>query len=979
MPPAGHHPPAGIVSPVFVGRSAELAAVRALIERAENGESGVMLISGEAGVGKTRLADEAVRHARDRQLQVLSGHCVQLGTEGLPFAPVAEALRELVRTTGRERLEEILGPARELVARLLPVTGATGTQAAPPATAQLLELVLGLLERLSESAPVLVVIEDLHWADRSTLELAAFLAQNLRGVPVAMLVTYRSDEVDRRHPLRVLLAAWERARSMTRLELSRLDRDEVRAQLSGILGAPPDPKLLELVYERSEGNAFLVEEMLSAVRAGDPRGLPPSLKDVLLARMDRLSEPAAQLLHLAAVAGRSVPERLLVAVCQSDELSALAAIRETVDAHLLVVDAAGHGYTFRHALARDAVYDDLLPGERVRLHAAYAEALTRDPRLLDETDVSVAASLAHHAYAALDLPRALEASIAAGRESFSAMASREALAQYERALLIWERVPAELRPQDMDQSEVLWLAGEAAYHGGNVDRALALLTEAAAELPADATPERRARVLHRCARAHRDLGHLGTANELLESALAELPDEPVTPMRAKILAALSGSHLRELNPRDAARYAELAVAAARAVDDPQVEADAQITLGSSRMLLGPVTEGLAATRAGFELALTSGDAHTTARGYINLSDACETMGRSAEAAEVAEAGIAFAQRSGLLRSVGAYLVGNLAESLLHLGGWSRARMLIDDALADGPEGVFELTLQLVGAELAAFAGEPDRSRAMLERAQVLTIGPDDDQFGLPLRAVEAELARVGRDPDRAVRIVLGSFDRDDRSPRYAWPLLWIGVRTEVDRVLADPSAVVAEQLRTLVEALGVPDAPTHAYRATCRAELGRVEAGRCGGSSGWTEACAAWRELGWAWQLGYCLLRQAEAHAEAGRREQARDCALEAWAIAGELGAGPLLSEVRALARRAGIELDEQDRPAGGDPLAALGLTAREQEVLRLVATGRSNPQIARELFISPKTASVHVSNILGKLGLTSRVQAAALLHRLGC
>jgi DNA-binding CsgD family transcriptional regulator/tetratricopeptide (TPR) repeat protein len=972
MPPdlPGHTPPAAIVSPVFVGRTAELTAARGLIERAENGESGVMLVCGEAGVGKTRLVDEAVRHARGRQLQVLSGHCVQLGIEGLPFAPVVEALRELVRTTGRERLEEILGPARDLVARLLPVAAASETETAPPATAQLLELVLGLLERLSESAPVLVVIEDLHWADRSTLELAAFLARNLRGVPVAILITYRSDEVDRRHPLRVLLATWERTRSISRLELGRLDRDEVRAQLSAILGAVPDPKLLDLVYERSEGNAFLVEEMLSAVRAGDPRGLPPSLKDVLLARVDRLGEPAVQLLRLAAVAGRSVPERLLVAVCEVDELSALAAIREAVDAHLLVVDSAGHGYTFRHALARDAVYDDLLPGERVRLHAAYAEALTRDPGLLDETNVSVAASLAHHAYAALDLPRALEASIAAGRESFSAMASREALAQYERALLIWDRVPAELRPPEVDQAEVLWLAGEAAYHGGNVDRALALLTESAAVLPADATPERRARVLHRCARAHRDLGHLGTAIELLESALAPLPDEPVTWMRATVLAALSVAHLRELHPRRAARYAELAVAAARSVDAAQVEAEAQISLGSCRMLLGPGADGLAAMRAGLELALASGDAHTTARGYINLSDACETLGRSTEAAEVAEAGIAFAQRSGLLRSVGAYLVGNLAESLVHLGDWARARMLIDDALADGPEGVFELTLQLIGAELAALAGDLERSRTMLERAQVLTIGPDDDQFALPLVTLEAELARAGRDHARAVRIVLDNLNRDDRSPRYAWPLLWVGVRVEVERALADPAGTIAERLGSLVATMPATDAPTQGYRALCEAELGRL-----GGTADWDDACAAWRKLGWAWPLGYSLLRQAEAQAE--RREPARESAVEAWTIAARLGAGPLLSEVQALARRAGIDLDEQSRPA--DPLAALGLTAREQEVLKLVATGRSNPQIARELFISPKTASVHVSNILGKLGLTSRVQAAALLHRLGC
>jgi len=392
----------GLVSPVFVGRDTELATARGLLDRAVAGDAAQLLVAGEAGVGKTRFVEELAGHAREQQMRVLSGRCVQLGTDGLPFAPVAEALRELVRETGGERLDELLGPARELVNRLVRSSGTTAAQPQPPLTSsQLLELALGLAERLSDERPLLLVIEDLHWADRSTMELAAFLAQNLRGLPAALAFTYRSDEVDRRHPLRGLLADWERARTFTRIELARFGRDEVRAQLAGILGATPEPSTFDLVYDRSEGNAFLVEEMLSVVRSGDPRGLPPSLRDVLLARVDRLSEAAARLLRLAAVAGRSVPERLLVAVSggsggsgDTDDVAALAAIREAVEAHLLVVDEAGYGYRFRHALARDAVYDDLLPGERVRLHAAYADALARDQRLLRDTDLSVAASLA---------------------------------------------------------------------------------------------------------------------------------------------------------------------------------------------------------------------------------------------------------------------------------------------------------------------------------------------------------------------------------------------------------------------------------------------------------------------------------------------------------------------------------------------------------------------------------------------------------
>jgi predicted ATPase len=537
---------AGVVSPVFVGRQAELSAARDLVDATSRGESGLLLVAGEAGVGKSRLVAEVADHARDLGVRVLSGRCVQLGPEGLPFAPVAEALRELLRDTGGEQLDEILGPARELVARLVSASGTDPGERSPLEGSQLLELALGLVERLGADRPLLMVIEDLHWADRSTLQLAAFLAQNMRGVPAAMVFTYRSEEVGRRHPLRPLLTSWERSRAIVRLELERFDREDVRAQLTAILGAEPEPATLELVFQRSEGNAFLAEEMLNVVRSGDPRRLPQSLREVLLARVDHLGESALQLLRLAAAAGRSVPERLLVAVSgtEANDDSVLAVVREAVDASVLVVDEAGYGYRFRHTLTRDAVYDDLLPGERVRLHTAYAEALSRDPQLLRDTDMSVAASLAYHASAALDLPRALEASIRAGAEALAGLAPSEALAHYERALQIWPRVPTEELPAGVDQAELLWLAGDAAYYGGDLDRAASLLLQAIAELPADTDVGRRARVLQSCARAHRDTNRVSDAVDLLEQALALLPEAPPTLGRAEVLASLASTLLR---------------------------------------------------------------------------------------------------------------------------------------------------------------------------------------------------------------------------------------------------------------------------------------------------------------------------------------------------------------------------------------------------------------------------------------------------
>lgn len=245
-------------SPVFVGRREEIASLTALLERAADGEPGFAIVAGEAGVGKTRLVTELAGHAADSGFTVLAGHCVELGAEGLPLAPLIDALRTLARTTARTELADVLGPARRGLGRLLPELDPGG--AAEPAAdgvqvSQLLELVLGLLGRLSARRPLLLVLEDLHWSDQSTRELVAFLIRSLRGVRVVLLATYRSDELNRRHPLRPLIVSWDRLRTVQHVELRRFEPGEVAAQLGAILGTEPAAGLVDLVFDRSGGNA----------------------------------------------------------------------------------------------------------------------------------------------------------------------------------------------------------------------------------------------------------------------------------------------------------------------------------------------------------------------------------------------------------------------------------------------------------------------------------------------------------------------------------------------------------------------------------------------------------------------------------------------------------------------------------------------------------------------------------------------------
>jgi DNA-binding CsgD family transcriptional regulator/tetratricopeptide (TPR) repeat protein len=1002
---------ANVVSPVFIGRQDEMRALERLLDRAQARDAAFALIGGEAGVGKTRLARELGARAAGKGFCVLTGQCVELGAEGLPLAPLVDALRTLARTMPPDVLAGVLGSAAPGLSRLLPELaprtsgGASGALAAPAGEdmqkAQLLELVLGTLGRLSGVAPVLFTVEDVHWADRSTLDLTAFLIRSLRNARVLVVVTYRSDELHRRHPLRPLLTSWERDRSIDRIDLRRFDRDEVGAQLHAILGEVPGPAVTETVFDRSGGNAYLVEELAGTVKAhGDPADLPPSLADVLLSRVDALTPDAQKLLRTASVAGRAVPDRLLAEVAGLGENELFAALHEAVENHLLVVAPDGQGYAFRHALTRDAVYEDMLPGERVRLHAAYGEALERDPGLAagEAGQAGLATALAYHWYAALDLPRALPASIDAGRHAMDSYAPAEGLRHLERALEIWPRVTDAKQRTGLDRVEVSKRAAEAAYQSGALDRARSLLADAMAELPADADPVRRALLLERYAIVQRDSGATDEAAESLRQALGLLPPGETTRAHAVLLAALANGLMRNDDMVGCAEAARNAIAAARACGATGTEADASVTLGAAMAYLGTVDTGLDVLRFGLRLALETAEtegSHTALRAYVNLSDVLELLSRHAEAAQVAADGLKLAERVGSSRMLGSYLVGNRAEPLLRLGRWAEAERLIAEALADQPEGVFGATLHQLRAELAAMRGGYAEAGRELRAASQTFSHTVDPQFTQPLRYVAALIAVHQGDLTRARDAVAAGIGdaSEEWTSRYAWPVVWLAMRTEADDATRHrdrredvPAATTARcaELAGVAARLATTAPALAGYGQLVAAEHAR--AAGMATAAGWAAAVAAWRAAEEPYPLSYALLRLAEAHVTAGETAAAEAAVDEAHALARRLGAAPIAAEAVALARRARLSLhsaapaDSQDGPSAepADELARFGLTDREREVLLLVAAGHSNPEIARMLFISAKTASVHVSNILAKLGVNGRVEAAAVVHRLG-
>ncbi|HEY6525463.1 MAG TPA: AAA family ATPase [Solirubrobacteraceae bacterium] len=982
---------ASLVSPVVVGRQAEAAALSDALARALAGEPVTVLLGGEAGVGKSRLVHELIAEAGEQGARSLSGGCVELDGGGIPFAPVVEMLRALARDLPDDELDDLLGPARAEIGRLVPELddGTGGRSPGERDPSRVLELILGVINRLADERPLMIVFEDVQWADRATLDLVGLLVSG-RAQRLLVVFTVRSDELHRSHPFRRMAARWEQQRLAERLELERLDAPAVAAQIEAILGERPDGELVEFVFERSEGIPLFVEELLGAVRAGGIQRdyLPPSLRDVLLARAENLSPNAHHLLRVASAASGWVPERLLALVARLPEAELFPALRETVGQQLLVVDPSGRGYGFRHALARAAIHEDLLPGERRQLHQTYAQALEANPDLAG-SGIDALTGLAHHWLAAHDLPRALAASIQAGNAVAAAAAPSAAQRHFELALELWEQVPGAAEEVGIDHAQLLENAAVAASAAGALDRALALVEQSQAELGAQAGPERTATLQARRAQCLLDVGREAEGISVVEQVLSLLPEQLSSHAAAHVLTSLARAMLRLDQLGRAGELARRALAAAQAAGAVEDQLDAQMTLGHSLVYAGDVERGLALTVQTRDAARTAGLSLVAARACINLSDLLLMLGRYDQAVDTADEGLVVAERAGISRTVGAFLRGNKGEALLRSGRWDDA--LVSTTPSAEASGIFTATLLLLRAELHAHRGNRGEAETDLKAARRHLRNTGGAQWALPLAAVEAELARSGGQLEQAYEIADHALTRErpDEELRYRWPVMSLAARIATDESEAAgdedrPAHGVAAQrvgaLRETAEGMPAQTPADRAHLAFIRAEYARLQSDRP--LAAWEDAASAARAMNEPLPLAYALFRHAQALAAAGDRDAAAARAQEAASLARRLGAQPLQGEIDALVRRARLRI--HDDQGSGAPAKAqteagrLGLTAREAEVLTLVAAGRSNGEIAQELFISRKTASVHVSNILGKLGVSTRVKAAAFAHEHG-
>jgi DNA-binding CsgD family transcriptional regulator len=980
----------------MVGRVGELGRLLTLLDDAEAGRSVVALVSGDAGVGKTRLISEVTRLAADRGFTVLSGQCAELG-DSMPYLPLADALRGAAESTG---VRDALG-SRPALSRLLPEGGegpVADSDRSGLARQQMLGGVLGLLAELAAAAPVLLVLEDLHWADTSTRDLVTFLSRMLHRERVAVIGSYRTDDLQRRHPLRPVVAELLRLPSVTAVDLASLDPSALAEHLASAARGRVDATELNDIVVRAEGNAYYAEELLAASlnhEVAPHSSLPAGLAALLLSRVEQLSDPTQQVLRAAAVAGRKADDELVRSASGLAAAAYEAAVREAV-AHQLLVPDGSDGYVFRHALLREAVYADLLPGERTRLHATMSMLLSDEQRLALP---GTAAELAQHCLASHDIPGAFAASVRAGEDAERVGAPAEAHRHFDQALALWDRVADPEQTTGMARGQLGLMSATNSADSGDVERAVHLLRrlrhlidmresrEPGDVMLASRIGERLAFYLMLI----EDPKAAAEAVAVARATVEATPAAPPTRQYARAVTTYAYALLTEDDHTEARDWAERGIAAARATDAPSVEADALVTLGFMANREGRNDEAIELLTAAHKQAEEAMVLGVELRAAYHLARAHLEQGDLTTGAAVAHEGTKRAIQTGLNMSP-------YGVDLQHLhfqchfadGKWDHAQEIADGfpvRVTSPPEAY----LSSIALFIDVARGTPVAEERLAWIEPFWSVTGWDPFVG---RGMLAEHALWAGDTDQALAEAQNAIDIDYVAPWGFSPTALrpaaVALSARADRAVAaraanDAAAAEAELaaagelLRIAHEGAAFPKRPKFILGPEGRGWLARAEAEyqRAAGTNdprAWEAVLDAFGPA-YAYEIARTRWRLAEALAEAGRRDEAEQQWRLAAQTADRLAAKPLRRALEDLARRARIGTV---RGGAADGARFASLTSREREVLRLIAAGRSNREIAAVLFIAPKTASVHVSNILGKLGAASRTEAAAIAHREG-
>jgi DNA-binding CsgD family transcriptional regulator/tetratricopeptide (TPR) repeat protein len=962
--------PALASSPRMVGRRAELDSLLEAFDDGRAGRPRTAIVRGEAGIGKTRLVQEFLAEAslrRDESVPVVVaiGQCVDLGPIGAPFGPVRRVLRDLHSALGTDALRAAAGSPAVIASLAALVPGiaddAAGADDPVGGFAEAIEVVL---EQLSRERHLVVVIEDLQWADASTLALLKTLASTLRGRHLTIVATYRSDDIDRFHPLRPVLAELDRTRTIIRVEIGPLSGDEVAEQVAQLTA--DGPRDLAALTERSGGIPFLVEEL---VDLGD-RGLPDTLRELVLARYSRLGDDAQETVRVMAAGGMHADHDVLVAVSSLDDHALDLALREAIDARVVLADGAG--YAFRHALTQEAVHGEMLPSERVRVHRRYAEHLSA--RRSGSPD-SVSA-IAEHWLAARDLTAAFDATVVALGHSQAGFSPATSAKLAERLTELWDQVPDAADRAGTSLPQLHLEAAQAWHDLGDAERALRSANEGLAVCPDD--PLTRAGLLRQRFVEVFNTEHRNRREDLL-TAIGLLEDS--ADPRARVLQSriLSNLAITE-HGAEAQEHAARAIALAEEADDVDALAVA-LTIEAWRV--ADDEDDAPRSIEPIERAATL-PLDPALRAYVGGAqiDLLMRVGRFDEAVLVGERHYAELVRAGIERGAGSTIAFSLARALFAVGRAGDALRYARRAQRLSDPGHRGSVLRLIAthytwndqadAREALVASErtsiEESLRANPEKHGSWVIDRGDAALVMPGTA-----APRGAEWEELVDGVLALSEQASSPPigRYAGitaaMLLASGARGESGRARRDRLAAVVARwpLRGAAE-----NASADFVRALLATGSGAPASERVG----------LWRALDArlhdervlpVWYRLVVRACLAAALLEAGDRDEGARLLESVASEAPSAGVARVGRWAAEIAAQAGVT--DAAAPPAGDAGPIASLTPRERQVLELVAEGLTNPQIGERLFISPKTASVHVSAILTKIGAANRAEAAAL------
>ena len=996
-------------SQVFVGRAHELSGLRSALD----GNARLVLVAGDAGVGKTRFVAEGLGSAGG--LLTTWGACLPLA-EKLPFLPVAEALDALSRLDGGavfERALDMVPPyarveAARLLPRLQPADTGQGGRAEGWQRGRLFSGVAELLAAVARQGPLVLVIEDLQWADSATLDLLLFLTGAGRSDAMTVVATCRSDEMAVDPQVAHWLAHMRGGGQVAEIRLGPLSRDEIAQQVTGLMGAPPPAGVADEVYARSEGNPFFAEQLVADALArpagtglGRPGGLPTRLAELLTARASVCEPDARAVLAALAVAGCPLTEDQLSGVAGLGPQALRAGLQGLAAARLLNETEPDGRYRARHALLAEAVAAGLLPGERLALHERTARALEASG------EEGLAAEAADHWAAAGRVGEELRARITAGQAAERVFGYAEAAAHWQRAIELCQAEPGAGDEAGVSLPGLYVRAIDARYVCGRAEDASALAEEAYRRFAGHQDPATNAIIHERAARfrglAAAYLGGQeapGPSVELITEALRLFEQAPPSAEHAEALFYYGhflfvGQGQVEDGINAVNRGLEIAEAAGATALIPRLLS----IFAYHKFLQGQMDEGFAVLRRCQALTGSAGDSEAGILIDIYESDALLKTARFADAADVARRGLRDARQAGLEDFWNsAILTANAAEALVAQGRTAEAGELVDPLTEETPTSDHWL-VHLYRVEIDLLRG--DIEAAQRRQQQIRDLIGHVGNFDRSREAAQrtAELALWARRPDEALAVVQPVAAQIEGSQWgiFCGRVLAAGMRAcadlaELARARRDESAAEAavaagDALAAAVAEMTINPFADHPFVAAVPAERATWdgERARLAGSSdpvAWSAAVKAWADLRWPHRAGYAGWRHAEALLDEGRTREA-SAALRAAAEAAE-GHAPLLAEIRKLARRARIPLGtvcgpaQDEVPASPRLAGRYGLTDRELVVLRLLAAGLTNAQIGAELFISPKTASVHVTSILRKLAVAGRVQAAALAERVG-